>query len=39
VPVAIKRDAPIFTTGIVEIFQSGAETTAGFDGLSFKAGG
>jgi hypothetical protein len=39
VPVAIERDALIFTTGVVEIFQSGAETNAGFDGLSFKAGG
>ena len=38
-PVAIERDALILTTGEVEIFQSGAETNAGFDGLSFKAGG
>jgi len=37
-PVAIERNADIFTTGDVELFQSGAETNAGFDGLSFKAG-
>ena len=39
VPVAIERDALIFPTGEVEVFQSGAEVNAGFDGLSFKAGG
>jgi len=38
VGVAIERDALILTNGDVEIFQSGTETNAGFDGLSFKAG-
>jgi hypothetical protein len=38
-PVAIERDAIIYTSGLVELFQSGAEVNAGFDGLSFKAGG
>lgn len=36
--VAIERDATVSTTGDVQLFQSGAETNAGFDGLSFKAG-
>jgi len=36
--VAIERDATVLTTGEVTIFQSGAETNVGFDGLSFKAG-
>jgi len=36
--VGIERDATVLTTGEVEIFQSGAETNCGFDGLSFKAG-
>lgn len=38
IPVAIQRDAIIFTTGEIELFQSGAETNAGFDGVVFKAG-
>jgi hypothetical protein len=38
IPVAIQRDAIIFTTGEIELFQSGAETNAGFDGIVFKAG-
>jgi hypothetical protein len=37
-PVAIERNALILTTGVVQIYQSGAETNAGFDGLAFKAG-
>lgn len=39
VGVAIQRDATILTNGDVNLFQSGAETNAGFDGISFKAGG
>ena len=37
--VAIQRDATILTDGSVNLFQSGSEVNAGFDGLSFKAGG
>jgi hypothetical protein len=36
--VGIQRDATVATTGEVDLFQAGAETNAGFDGLSFKAG-
>jgi hypothetical protein len=36
--VAIERDATVLTNGDVTVFQSGAETNAGFDGLIFKAG-
>ena len=36
--VAIQRDATVSTAGDVVMFQSGAETNAGFDGLVFKAG-
>jgi hypothetical protein len=32
-PIAIQRSADIFTTGAVEVFQSGAETNARFDGI------
>jgi hypothetical protein len=38
VPVAIQRDAIILTTGEIEVFQTGAETNCGFDGIVFKAG-
>ena len=36
--VGIQRDATVSTIGDVVMFQSGAETNAGFDGLSYKAG-
>jgi hypothetical protein len=38
VPVAAQRNAYIYTTGAVQVVQEGANTTAGFDGISFKAG-
>ena len=37
-PVAAERNAYIYTTGAVQVVQLGSNTTAGFDGLSFKAG-
>ena len=39
VPVAAQRNAYIYTTGDVQVVQSGTNQTAGFDGLSFQAGG
>jgi len=38
-PVAAERNAYIYTDGSVEVAQSGTNTTAGFDGLEFQAGG
>ena len=38
VPIAAQRNAYIYTTGDVQVVQAGTNTTAGFDGLSFKAG-
>jgi hypothetical protein len=37
-PVGIQRDLVVTSTGDVEVFQSGAETNAGLDGLVFMAG-
>ena len=39
VPVAAQRNGYIYTTGAVQLAQSGAEVNAGFDGIAFKAGG
>ena len=38
-PVAAERNAYIYTDGQVQVAQQLSGTTAGFDGLSFKAGG
>ena len=37
-PVAIERDALVLTSGDIEVFRTGTETNAGFDGIVFKAG-
>jgi hypothetical protein len=37
-PVAAERNAYIYANGDVQVVQLGSNTTAGFDGISFKAG-